>query len=62
MRKALPGKHFPYRRISEYYLRVTYVADEKGIIRMVFRSQMRATEHVERALEFIRNSSGKQQV
>ncbi len=39
--------------------RVTYVIGLDGIIRMIFNSQIRATEHVDRALEFIRNDGSK---
>jgi len=33
--------------------RVTYVIDEKGIVRHIFNSQFRATQHVEEALKSI---------
>lgn len=33
--------------------RVTFVIDSKGIVRYVFSSQMKATEHVKRSMEII---------
>ncbi|HEY9070841.1 MAG TPA: peroxiredoxin [Candidatus Ozemobacteraceae bacterium] len=35
--------------------RVTYVIDRDGIVRMIYASQMRAQQHVERALEAARS-------
>ncbi len=37
--------------------RVTYVIDKKGIVRMIFNSQLRTAEHVDRVLSFIRKDS-----
>ncbi len=37
--------------------RVTYVIDKKGIVRMIFNSQLRKAEHVERVLSFIRKDN-----
>lgn len=35
--------------------RVTYVIDKDGIVRLIFNSQMKTQEHVDRTLEFIRS-------
>jgi peroxiredoxin Q/BCP len=35
--------------------RVTYVIDSNGIIRLVFNSQLRATQHIEEALRIVRS-------
>ncbi len=34
--------------------RVTYVIDKEGIVRMIFNSQFRASEHVQKVLSFIK--------
>ena len=34
--------------------RVTYVIDRKGVIRLIFNSQLNAAKHVEKALEIIK--------
>jgi len=34
--------------------RVTYVIDERGVVRFIFSSQLRATQHVKEALESLR--------
>ncbi|HOY67119.1 MAG TPA: peroxiredoxin [Candidatus Ozemobacteraceae bacterium] len=39
--------------------RVTYVIDRDGIVRMIYDSQMRAQQHVERALEAARSLADK---
>ncbi len=36
--------------------RVTYVVDPKGIVRLVFNSQLNTSKHVEKALEIIRGN------
>jgi peroxiredoxin Q/BCP len=35
--------------------RVTYVIDKEGMVRMIFNSQFKASEHVQKVLSFIKN-------